>query len=120
MLGVMDTLENIGLIMLLGWFLFGPALLIGFSNSVSGRRKWFWLTVGLAPFILSVCGAYLAIVMLPQFPFHLHSPHFPVAFFSALFGAWRVYVFFRRSCTQSMTPNPTIERDAPQAGRPSL
>ena len=120
-LGVMNIVEDVLIPLVVAWLLFGSAALIAFSRRVVGHRKLYWVLASLAPLVFAVTGAYLAIVLFPQFPFHLHSGHFPAAYFGAVFGTWGVYVFFRRAHASDMTPNPTIERYARKSSaRPSL
>jgi len=117
----MSVVEDIILPLILAWLLFGPPIMIASSRHVTGRRKLLWLGASVAPFLLAVLGFYIAIRFFPQYPFHLHSGHFPIAYFGAVFGGWGVYVFFRRAHVPDMTPNPTMERDARKnSARPSL
>lgn len=108
MSGIVEIVANVGLVLFYLWLLFGPALLIGSSSFVAGRRKVLWVAGALTPLVLSVLGAIFAIVFFPQYPFHLHSNHFPAAFLGALLGAWGVYALFKRRFVPYVAPSSAL------------
>jgi formate hydrogenlyase subunit 3/multisubunit Na+/H+ antiporter MnhD subunit len=111
-----------GLVMLIaGWLLLGPTILIALSRRVRGAKKVTWAIGAMAPIILAVLGIILATHAYPESPFHIHSNHFPTAFLFSTMGVWGVYIAFRRRYVPNLPPNSTIERDARKSGaRPSL
>ena len=117
MSGVVEIVENVGLVLFFLWLLFGPAILIGSSSFVAGSRKVLWVTGALTPFVLSVLCAIFAIVFFPQYPFHLHSNHFPAAFFGALIGAWGVYMFYKRRFVPYVAPSSAFNNAQAQDQR---
>jgi hypothetical protein len=78
-----------------GWLLFGPAVLIVLSSRVERIRKVVWLAAAVTPLLLALLGVAIAIKVYPESPLHIHSNHFPAAFFFSIIGVWAVYIGFR-------------------------
>ncbi len=103
-----------------GWLLLGPTVLIALSSRVQGIGKGLWLTVAVTPILLALLGVVIATKVYPESPLHLHSNHFPAAFFFSIVGAWAVYIAFRRRYIDDSAPNSTPHTDALTDQPPSV
>jgi hypothetical protein len=68
--------------------------------------------VAVTPLLLAVLGVAIATKVYPESPLHIHSTHFPAAFFFSIAGAWVVYIAFRRRYVDDLSPNGTPHTDA--------
>jgi hypothetical protein len=102
-----DVLGGLFAALVAGWLLFGPTVLIALSRRVQGISKVLWLTVAVTPLLLAVLGVVIATKVYPESPLHIHSTHFPAAFFFSIAGAWVVYIAFRRRYVDDLAPNTT-------------
>jgi hypothetical protein len=83
-------------VLILGWFLFGPTILIALSRRIHGVMKVIWITGAILPILLAILGVIVAAQAYPESPVHLHSNHFPAALFFSIVGVWGVYIAFQR------------------------
>ena len=108
----MSVVEDIVIPSITLWLLLGAPILIATTRRVAGRRKLLWIGASLAPLILAVLFLFIAIKFFPQYSSHIDMGDLSATYFCAVLGGWIVYGVFKWAHTPSMTPNPTIERDA--------
>jgi len=107
-----DALSGLLAALVVGWLLLGPAMLIALSRRVHGVKKVYWLAGAVTPMLFATLGVVVAIKVYPESPLHIHSNHFPAAFFFSIVGVWAVYIAFRRGYVERLAPNSTPHSDA--------
>lgn len=81
--------------LIIGWLLFGPAILIALSPRIHGATKAIWTTGAILLILLSILGAMVIAQVYPESPIHIHSNYFSGTFFISVVEDRGVYFAFR-------------------------